>query len=579
MAAAASSSPSPLTLITLLDRASETPSQQQLPGVTLVTGATGGVGRRVVALLLARGCRVRCLVRDVPKATKMLAGLPSAPGAVLQIFPADLTQPATLPAAGFQGVRRVVSCAATVVQPKEGDDERRSKYSQGIKFFDPEIASDAPIDVELRGMKALLERVAPRVGSAKGLPLLDAGASDAAASLRDRWGALDDVVMGGVSASSMVYSSAVAGGNGGSSSTTKPAAIFRGVVSTANRGGFASVRSRNFDPPVDVSAYDGIEMVVRGDGQRYKAILRSDAGWDGIGFCCSFVAAKNEAGDGWTTVRLPFSSFFPVFRARRLADQPSFDPATQSIASMQLMLSKFEYDGELNPQFTPGAFELPVASIKAYVAPPASSATPVPRFVHVSSAGVTRPNRPGIDVEQEPPAVKLNDALGGLLTYKLAGEQELRESGVPFAIVRPCALTEEPRGMPVEAAQGDMLKGKIGRDDVAELCIELLAAGPGSKLPRDVTFEVKSRVPFSEPWTPEKSAEALKAEGVAGDQPRDWSKLLSAAELTPGVTGRTVDGVYTGNAAEPGFVDPWAGSASSALVVGPAEPARAVVRA
>lgn len=40
----------------------------------------------------------------------------------------------------------------------------------------------------------------------------------------------------------------------------------------------------------------------------------------------------------------------------------------------------------------------------------------------MSSAGVTRPNRPGINVDQEPPAVKLNDALGGLLTYKLAGE-------------------------------------------------------------------------------------------------------------------------------------------------------------
>lgn len=37
--------------------------------------------------------------------------------------------------------------------------------------------------------------------------------------------------------------------------------------------------------------------------------------------------------------------------------------------------------------------------------------------------GVTRPNRPGIDVNQEPPAVKLNDTLGGILTWKLAGRQ------------------------------------------------------------------------------------------------------------------------------------------------------------
>jgi hypothetical protein len=30
------------------------------------------------------------------------------------------------------------------------------------------------------------------------------------------------------------------------------------------------------------------------------------------------------------------------------------------------MLSKFEYDGQLNPQFKPGKFHLEIASIKAY---------------------------------------------------------------------------------------------------------------------------------------------------------------------------------------------------------------------
>lgn len=42
--------------------------------------------------------------------------------------------------------------------------------------------------------------------------------------------------------------------------------------------------------------------------------------------------------------------------------------------------------------------------------------------------------------------MKLNDQLGGLLTYKLAAEDALRGSGAPFAIIRPCALTEEPAG-------------------------------------------------------------------------------------------------------------------------------------
>lgn len=52
----------------------------------------------------------------------------------------------------------------------------------------------------------------------------------------------------------------------------------------------------------------------------------------------------------------------------------------------------------------------------------------------------------------------MNDELGGILTYKLAGEDVVRGSGVPFAVVRPCALTEEPRGAPLELDQGDMVK-------------------------------------------------------------------------------------------------------------------------
>lgn len=41
-------------------------------GVVLVTGATGGVGKRVVQQLLAKGRRVRALVRDVDKAKSLL---------------------------------------------------------------------------------------------------------------------------------------------------------------------------------------------------------------------------------------------------------------------------------------------------------------------------------------------------------------------------------------------------------------------------------------------------------------------------------------------------------------------------
>lgn len=41
------------------------------------------------------------------------------------------------------------------------------------------------------------------------------------------------------------------------------------------------------------------------------------------------------------------------------------------------------------------------------------------RFVHVGSAGVTRPDRPGLDLNLQPPAVRMNKELGGILTFKL----------------------------------------------------------------------------------------------------------------------------------------------------------------
>lgn len=59
--------------------------------------------------------------------------------------------------------------------------------------------------------------------------------------------------------------------------------------------------------------------------------------------------------------------------------------------------------------------------------------------------------------------VRMNDMLSYLLTYKLKGEDVVRNSGIPATIIRPCALTEEPAGAPMIVAQGDNIKGKISR--------------------------------------------------------------------------------------------------------------------
>jgi hypothetical protein len=167
------------------------------------------------------------------------------------------------------------------------------------------------------------------------------------------WGALDDVVMGGVSNSTLQAEAGVA-------------AVFSGNVSTANSGGFASVRTRNFEPPLNLSDYAGIELRVKGDGQRYKFFVRDEERWDSPAYGYSF----DTVADQWITVRIPFAQMVPIFRAKTVDTARSLNPA--QIRSLQLMLSKFEYDGALNPHFTPGEFRLLVQTIGVYVNAPST---------------------------------------------------------------------------------------------------------------------------------------------------------------------------------------------------------------
>ncbi len=161
--------------------------------------------------------------------------------------------------------------------------------------------------------------------------------------LSQTWGALDDVVMGGVS-----------------NSTLQPdpeGARFTGNVSTSNSGGFASVRTRNFEPPLNLSGQLGLTLKVKGDGNRYKFLIRDADSWDSVAYASSFDTVSGE----WLEVRIPFAELVPVFRAKTVKEAPALNAA--NLRSLQLMLSKFEYDGELNPHFEPGFFTLLIQSI------------------------------------------------------------------------------------------------------------------------------------------------------------------------------------------------------------------------
>jgi uncharacterized protein YbjT (DUF2867 family) len=456
-------------------------------GVVLVAGATGGVGKRVAQRLVERSYQVRALVRDADKAREIL-------GDDVELVVGDITKPEVqslkgirqyppspvfledsilqerlsqqnsemgLTSAMMANVQAVVCCTGVRVQPVGGDTPDRAKYNQGVKFYQPEIVGDTPETVEYLGVKNLVQAAIKHFGAAPADEKLVFDFTNPSDDLKNTWGAVDDVVMGGVSESDIRF--------------VDGTALFAGNVSTQNSGGFASVRTKNFDSPRNLAGYEGVELRVRGDGKRYKFLIRTETKWDGTAYSYSFDTVSNS----WMSVRIPFASLIPVFRAKTLKDSAPINPS--NIYSFQLMLSKFEYDGELNPKFSPGGFALQVESIKAY------GGTTLPRFVLVSSAGVTRPGRPGINLESEPPAVRLNDELGGILTWKLRGEDSVRESGVPYTIIRPCALTEEPGVQELIFEQGDNIKGKVSRDSVAGVCVQAL------EQPRacNVTFEMK----------------------------------------------------------------------------------------
>ena len=169
---------------------------------------------------------------------------------------------------------------------------------------------------------------------------------DSSLPLNQVWGALDDVVMGGVSASSLQQH--------------PEGALFTGNVSTNNSGGFASVRTRNFEPPLNLEGTTGLTLQVKGDGKRYKFLIRDEDSWDSVAYACSFDTQKDQ----WETISIPFEQLVPVFRAKTVKNGPSLN--SSQIRSLQLMLSKFEYDGALNPRFEAGSFALLVQAIAVY---------------------------------------------------------------------------------------------------------------------------------------------------------------------------------------------------------------------
>lgn len=105
-------------------------------------------------------------------------------------------------------------------------------------------------------------------------------------------------------------------------------------------------------------------------------------------------------------------------------------------------------------------------------------------FVLESSIGVGS-SKPGM-----PSVFRLFLNAFGIVAAKERAEEHLRGSGVPYTVVRPGGLTDDPpTGEVVVGEGGDTVSGSIPRADVARLLVAALSSPDA----RNRTFEVVSR--------------------------------------------------------------------------------------
>ncbi|MBT8037620.1 MAG: CIA30 family protein [Verrucomicrobiae bacterium] len=147
------------------------------------------------------------------------------------------------------------------------------------------------------------------------------------------WMSVNDGVMGGIS-------------RGGAVISKQKNLVFKGEISLENNGGFSSIRTRG--EKLDLSAYDGIEVNVKGDGRMYYLTTRSH-GRRMLAYWSPIQPPKGE----WTVIRVPFDSFYATYFGKKI---PALSLNTGKVSSLGVML----YDKK------PGAFAIEFESIKVY---------------------------------------------------------------------------------------------------------------------------------------------------------------------------------------------------------------------
>lgn len=152
------------------------------------------------------------------------------------------------------------------------------------------------------------------------------------------WQIVDDNVMGGISRSSLEMN-------------RDGFAVFSGIVSLRNNGGFASVRAQAQNP-ANLSDFKGMSVRILGDGKVYCLRVRTVV--NGRVTPYSFEARFATTPGEWETHTFPYSEFKAVFRGSDVRGNPKL--TAESVIELGFMIR----DGQEGP------FQLGLSNISVY---------------------------------------------------------------------------------------------------------------------------------------------------------------------------------------------------------------------
>jgi NADH dehydrogenase [ubiquinone] 1 alpha subcomplex assembly factor 1 len=116
-----------------------------------------------------------------------------------------------------------------------------------------------------------------------------------------RWFVVDDVVMGGMSDGRVTY-------------MDDGLLHFYGLVSTANNGGFSSIRMR--PGSVELDEVEAFEIKLKGDGKAFQFRVKSDE-YQRYSYAYTF-----KTSGEWEVIRIPFKEMQATFRGRKVDVPP-----------------------------------------------------------------------------------------------------------------------------------------------------------------------------------------------------------------------------------------------------------------